>query len=73
MKTFLKSLGLAMMVWGGVTIAFHLAGIVSKRSEWLNNWGATTGWVIKCGIVATGAILFFAIKGKSKNEKIPNR
>ena len=73
MKTFLKSLGIAMMVWGGVTIVFHLAGIVSRRTEWLNNWGAATGWLIKSGIVVTGAILFFAIKAKDKNEKILNQ
>ena len=72
MKTFLKSLGLAMMIWGGVTIIFHLSGTVSRRTEWLNNWGAATGWIIKSGIVAVGAILFFAIKGKDKSEKILN-
>ena len=72
MKTFLKNLGIAMMVWGGVTIIFHMFGIVSRRTEWLNNWGATTGWILKAGFVVIGAILFFVMKTKDETEK-PSR
>lgn len=66
MINFTRSLGIALIVWGAVTIIFHAAGIVSRRTEWIYNWGETNAWIIKISFVAAGIVLFLLTQKLSK-------
>lgn len=60
---------------GGYMIFFGLFAIVLDYIErvptilmWIYEWGDTIAWVIKIGLVAIGAVLYFM--GTSKTEEI---
>ena len=60
---------------GGYMIFFGLFAIVLDYLDrvptilaWIYEWGDTIAWVIKIGLVAIGAVLYFM--GASKTEEI---
>jgi len=55
----MKFLGLMLLIIGLAAIALSFTEIQFIFLSWINNWGATTGWVIKIAMVVIGFLLYY--------------
>lgn len=63
----MKEIGKYMAIVGLLAIGLNFADRVPTVLMWIYNWGETTAWGIKIGLVVVGAILFFV--GGNKEEE----
>jgi len=63
----MSKLGGYLALFGIVSIILSFFNYNLKILMWIDNWGATTGWIIRGGLIVLGAVLFF-IGGNSTEE-----
>jgi len=61
---------------GGYIAIFGIASIILsffnynlKILMWIDNWGETTGWIIRIGLIVVGAVLFFMGGGSNEEDE----
>ncbi|OJU47943.1 MAG: hypothetical protein BGN96_05540 [Bacteroidales bacterium 45-6] len=62
----MQKIGSTLMILGALAIVLNFANMVPRILMWIYNWGETTAWAIKIGVVVLGAILWFI--GKKQNQ-----
>lgn len=62
----MKSIGQYIALAGLFAIVLDFANMVPTVLMWIYNWGDTTAWAIKIGLIVVGAILFF-VGGKQES------
>ena len=63
----MKTIGTYMMIFGAAAIAMDFLGFVPKILFWIYNWGETTAWIIKIGLIVVGAVLYFLAPKEVEN------
>lgn len=63
----MRKIGTYMAFFGVFAIILGLINRVPTILMWIYNWGETTAWIIKIGLVVVGAILFF-LGGSNEEE-----
>lgn len=63
----MKTIGTYMMIFGAAAIVMNFLGFVPKILFWIYNWGETTAWIIKIGLIAVGAVLYFMTPKEVEN------
>ncbi len=63
----MRFLGVILIVVGLVSAGVYFLNMNFIFLTWINKWGATTGWIIRGGMVLLGLILYFL--GKSSEEE----
>ena len=63
----MKKIGGYMAFFGLFAIVLNFVDRVPTILMWIYNWGDTPAWIIKIGLVAVGAALYFM--GKSEVEE----
>lgn len=54
----MKSLGMYLALGGIISIVLNYMDRNLSILMWIDNWGETTGWAIRIGLVVVGAALF---------------
>ncbi len=55
----MKKIGGFMAVLGILAIVMNFLDRVPRLLMWIYNWGDTTAWIIKIGLVVVGGALYF--------------
>jgi len=55
----MKFFGLFLLIIGLASIALSFTNIQFIYLSWINNWGVTTGWLIKAAMVLVGFLLYY--------------
>lgn len=55
----MKRVGMYMAIFGLLAIVLDFLDRVPSILMWIYNWGETTAWIIKIGLVVVGAFLYF--------------
>ncbi|MGB0982359.1 MAG: hypothetical protein ACPGUH_09695 [Winogradskyella sp.] len=63
----MKKIGGYMAFFGIFAIILNFFDRVPSILMWIYNWGETTAWAIKIGLIVVGAVLYFI--GNSKEEE----
>ncbi|XDD50374.1 hypothetical protein AB3N59_00715 [Leptospira sp. WS92.C1] len=58
-KDKISSFGAFLSFAGVVSSALSFFNYNLKILIWIDNWGVTTGWAIRAGLVAVGIALYF--------------
>jgi len=64
----MKNIGSTLFVLGVLAIVLNYLDRVPRLVMWIYNWGETTAWAIKIGIILLGAILYFIGYKKEQNS-----
>ncbi len=64
----MKNIGSTLFVLGVLAIVLNYLDRVPRLLMWIYNWGETTAWAIKIGIILLGAILYFIGYKKEQNS-----
>ena len=64
----MKNIGSTLFVLGVLAIVLNYLDRVPRLLMWIYNWGETTAWAIKIGIILLGAILYFIGSKKEQNS-----
>ena len=67
----MRKIGTYAALIGLALIILPYFGLTLRFLDWINNWGKTTAWVIKIGLIIVGAILFFMDKPNTEESKLP--
>ena len=61
----MKQIGSIMFIFGAMATITGFMNSVPKLLVWIYNWGDTTAWIIKIGLIVAGAVLYLMgnIKG----------
>ena len=60
----LSSVGAFIALIGVISIILYFIGYNLRYLMWIDNWGPTTGWIIRGALVVVGGILFQVFKKK---------
>lgn len=55
----MRKIGTTIFILGVLAIALNFVNMVPRVLMWIYTWGEATAWIIKIGVVALGAILYF--------------
>ncbi|WP_395044078.1 hypothetical protein [Flavobacterium sp.] len=55
----MKRIGSIMALLGIVAVVMNYLDRVPRLLMWIYNWGDTTAWIIKIGLIVVGAALYF--------------
>jgi len=58
----MKFLGLLLFLAGLVSLLLQFTGANLVVLNWLNQWGETTGWVIRVVVTIVGGIIYYACR-----------
>ena len=65
----MKSLGMYLALGGIISIVLNYMDRNLSILMWIDNWGETTGWAIRIGLVVVGAALFLLMPaGEEESE-----
>ena len=62
----MRMFGFYLMLIGALSILLHFLDLNFIFLKWINQWGPSNGWLIRGGIILSGAILCFL--GKKREE-----
>ncbi|PWG06455.1 hypothetical protein [Polaribacter aquimarinus] len=65
----MKKVGSYMAIFGLLAIVLNFVDRVPTLLMWIYNWGDTTAWVIKIGLVVVGAVLYFMGGASASSEE----
>ncbi len=65
----MKQIGSIMFIFGALAAITGFMNSVPRLLAWIYNWGETTAWIIKIGLIITGAILYFMGNKKEVNKE----
>ena len=54
----MKKIGSIMALFGIAAIVMNFLDLVPRLLMWIYNWGDTTAWIIKIGLVVVGGALY---------------
>jgi len=54
----MKSLGIWLVIFGIGSLALNMMDMEFKILMWIDNWGRSTGLLIRGGLTALGVVLF---------------
>ena len=63
----MSKLGGYIALFGVVSIILSFFNYNLRILMWIDNWGVTTGWIIRVALIVVGVALFF-IGGNSSEE-----
>lgn len=66
-KEKLSSFGLLIAGFGLISMILNFLNYELRVLIWIDNWGTTTGWIIRIGLVVIGGALFL-LAGSNKEE-----
>ena len=55
----MKQIGSIMFVFGALATITGFMNSVPRLLAGIYNWGETTAWIIKIGLIIAGAVLYF--------------
>ena len=55
----MKRIGSIMALLGIAAVVMNYLDRVPRLLMWIYNWGDTTAWIIKIGLIVVGAALYF--------------
>lgn len=58
-------------IFGALSIILPFFNLQLKILTWIDNWGETTSWAIKIGLIVVGAALFL-MGGKAQEAPADN-
>ncbi len=64
----MKKIGSTMVIIGVLAVLLNFLNRVPTVIAWIYNWGETTAWVIKIGLIVLGVILYFLAYPKTIAE-----
>ena len=56
--------GTALLLIGAASLLLPFIGLNFLFLAWIGNWGTTVSWLIRFGLVALGALLYFMHREK---------
>ncbi len=62
----MRNIGLYIAIFGIASIVLSFMDMNLKILKWVDNWGETTGWIIRIGLVVVGGII--ALIGHSRQS-----
>lgn len=62
----MRNIGLYIAIFGIASIVLSFMDMNLKILMWVDNWGETTGWIIRIGLVLVGGII--ALIGHSRQS-----
>lgn len=65
----MKTIGTYLAIFGVASIILYFFDMQLKILMWIDEWGETTGWAIRIGLVVIGLVLFLV--GKNQEEEAP--
>lgn len=66
----MRSIGSLLLFLGAGSVVLHFIGYEFRLLMWIDNWGETTGWIIRGAmIVAGGAMMFFSKPEEDDGEE----
>lgn len=60
----MKEIGLALILFGLLSMVLSLVNMNFMFLAWINNWGPTTAWLIRGGITLLGFALWFGFRNR---------
>jgi len=66
----MRKIGTYAALIGIALIILPYFGLTLRFLDWVNNWGETTAWAIKIGLIVVGAILYFMEKPQTEATEI---
>ncbi|GAA4390264.1 hypothetical protein [Hymenobacter koreensis] len=60
----MKELGLGLLLVGLISLVLPFTGMNFIFLSWIEQWGATIGWVIRAGITLLGLALWLGFKNR---------
>ena len=67
-KNKLSSIGAVLALFGLASTVLYFLDFNLRLLMWIDNWGETTGWIIRIGLIILGAILYF-LTGNNNTEQ----
>jgi len=64
----MRTIGTYMALAGVISSVLLLLDRNLTILMWIDNWGETTGWVIRIGLIVVGLVLLFLGKGDEEEE-----
>ncbi|MBF9251736.1 hypothetical protein I2I11_00360 [Pontibacter sp. 172403-2] len=58
----MKFLGLLLFLAGLVSLLLQFTGANLVVLNWVNQWGETTGWIIRVAVTVVGGIIYYACR-----------
>ncbi len=55
----MRTLGMYMAIFGLGSAIMNSFDYNFTLLMWIDNWGTTTGWIIRIALIVIGALLFF--------------
>ena len=65
----MKKIGSYLAIAGLASIILNFLDYNLRILVWIDSWGATTGWIIRIGILVAGLALFFLAPGEKESEE----
>lgn len=65
----MKNIGGAIAFFGILAIVFGFLDRVPKILTWIYNWGETTAWIIKIGLVVVGGAMYLLVNDNKEKEQ----
>ena len=60
----MRLFGTALLIIGTASLLLPFIGLNFLFLTWIGNWGTTVSWLIRFGLVALGALLYFMHREK---------
>jgi len=55
----MRQVGSILFILGALATVLGFMNSVPSLLMWIYNWGETTAWIIKIGLIIVGAVLYF--------------
>jgi hypothetical protein len=65
----MKTIGTYLAIFGIGSIVLYFFNMQFSLLMWIDEWGETTGWAIRIGMIVVGLVLFLI--GKNQEEEAP--
>lgn len=66
----MRKIGSYMAFFGIFAVIMGFMNRVPSLLMWIYNWGETTAWIIKIGLIVVGGALFFFGGGSSDENQV---
>ncbi len=64
----MRNIGILLVLFGAGSFVLNMIGMEFKLLMWIDNWGQTTGWAIRGGMIVVGGLLFFMAMRSASGE-----
>jgi hypothetical protein len=60
----MKEIGLGLLIIGLLSLVLPFLGMQSMLLTWINQWGATTAWLIRGAITLIGLLVWLSFRNR---------